>query len=102
MLALTVHLTEEIAASLLSAVRQVKFWIPKLCCNLANEETTREPRRRRAAAIRQWQEIIDHAKQRVIDHAEAMKVPTNLRRKLIKELDKNPSQPWDEALESLL
>lgn len=57
---------------------------------------------RRAAAIRQWQEIIDHTKQKVIDHVEALKVPTNLRRKLIKELDKNPSQPWDETLKSFL
>ncbi len=99
MLAFKIHL---IAASLLSAVRQVKFWIPKPCCNLANEETTREPRRRRAAAIRRWQEIIDQVMQKVINHAEALKVPANLRRQLIKKLGKNPSQPWDEILKSFL
>ena len=57
---------------------------------------------RRAAATSRLQEVIDHTQEKVIDYAEALKVPTNLRRKLIKELDKNPSQPWDEILKSFL
>ncbi|MCX7015284.1 MAG: hypothetical protein NTW86_22470, partial [Candidatus Sumerlaeota bacterium] len=57
---------------------------------------------RRAAAVRRYQEIIDDAGKEVSAYAEHLKVPRGLRAKLVKNLAKDPTLAWDEALAKLL
>lgn len=57
---------------------------------------------RRAAALRQYQKIIDRAREEILSYAERLRVPEDLDRRLAQGLRQKPTQSWDQALGRLL
>jgi len=65
------------------------------------DEKTLEQAYRRAAAIRRYQKLIDHAGREISAYANDLIVPKALKTKLARKLAKTPASSWDEVLWAL-